>query len=252
MVKRMPKVSIITPAYNAEKYLSETIESVLQQTFLDWEMIIIDDCSEDNTFKIATDYSKKDSRIKVIKNDVNSGVAATRNHGLEIASGDFVAFLDSDDMWFPEKLEKQLFFMEENEYVLTYTKYQNYITETKQKGKVIREKKKMTARKILGNTAIGCLTVMVNRKMVGEFYMPLLKHTEDNCTWHEILSRGYVAFGLQEVLSLYRISDNSMTSKKTSAAKQQWETYRVYYKFSFFKSLYYFTKYAFNAVIKHF
>ena len=118
--------------------------------------------------------------------------------------------------------------------------------------KIIKAPKKMTAKKILGNTAIGCLTVMVNRRMVGDFHMPLLKHTEDNCTWQEILSRGFVAFGLQEVLSLYRISSNSMTSKKSSAAKQQWETYRNYYKFSLIKSLYYFTKYAFNAVIKHF
>ena len=248
----MPKVSVITPAYNAAEFLPETIDSVLQQTFLDWEMIIIDDCSKDNTFEIATNYATKDSRIKVIKNETNSGVAATRNHGLEIALGDFIAFIDSDDMWLPEKLEKQIRFMEENGYALTYTKYQNYITETKQKGRIIKAPKKMTAKKILGNTAIGCLTVMVNKKMVGDFRMPLLKHTEDNCTWQEILSRGYEAYGLQEVLSLYRISANSMTSKKTSAAKQQWETYRYHYKFSLIKSLYYFTKYAFHAVIKHF
>ena len=246
----MPKVSIITPAYNAAEFLPETIESVLKQTFSDWEMIIIDDCSEDNTFEIATNYSVKDSRIKVIKNEVNSGVAATRNHGLDVASGDYIAFVDSDDMWLPEKLKKQIQFMEENGYALTYTKYQVFITETKEKGKIIKAPKKMTAKKILGNTAIGCLTVMVNKKIVGDFRMPLLKHTEDNCTWQEILSRGFLAFGLQEVLSLYRISRNSLTSKKSSAAKQQWETYRSFYRFSVVKSLYYFIQYAFNAVIK--
>lgn len=248
----MPKISVITPAYNASEFLSETIESVLKQTFKDWEMIIIDDCSNDNTFEIANNYSKQDSRIKVIKNETNSGVAATRNHGLDVATGEYIAFVDSDDLWLPEKLEKQLSFMEESKYALTYTKFQKYITETKEKSKVIKAPKKMTAKKILGNTAIGCLTVMVNRKMVGDFHMPLLKHTEDNCTWQEILSRGYVAYGMQEVLSLYRISSNSLTSKKSSAAKQQWETYRKYYKFSFIKSFYYFTKYAFNAVIRHF
>lgn len=248
----MPKVSIITPAYNAAVFLPETIKSVLQQSFTDWEMIIIDDCSEDSTFEIATNFSKTDPRIKVVRNEFNSGVAATRNHGLDIATGDFIAFLDSDDMWLPDKLEKQICFMEKNGFVLTYTKYQNYISETKQKGKIIKAPKKMTANKILGNTAIGCLTVIVNKKIVGDFRMPLLKHTEDNCTWQEILSRGYEAFGLQEVLSLYRVSSNSMTSKKTNSAKQQWETYRKYYNFSLIKSLYYFTKYAFNAVIKHF
>ena len=251
-MKQTPKVSIITPAYNAAEFLPETINSVLKQTFSDWEMIIIDDCSTDNTFEIATNYSKIDSRIKVIQNNINSGVAATRNNGLDIALGDFIAFVDSDDMWLPEKLEKQIAFMEENGYALTYTKYQNYVTETKQRGKIIKAPKKMTAKKILGNTAIGCLTVVVNKKMVGDFRMPLLKHTEDNCTWQEILSRGFVAFGLQKVLSLYRISSNSMTSKKSSAAKQQWETYRQYYKFPLIKSFYYFTKYAFNAVKKHF
>lgn len=247
----MPKISIITPAYNVSVFLPETIESVLQQTYQDWEMIIVDDCSQDDTFGIAKKYSSLDPRIKVFQNDSNCGVAATRNHALDMAQGDYIAFLDSDDMWLPEKLEKQLSFMEKEGCVLTYTKYQNYISETKQRGKIIRAPKKMTAKKVIGNTAIGCLTVMVNRKMVGPFHMPLLKHTEDNCTWYEILSRGYVAVGIQEVLSLYRISNNSMTRKKTNAAKQQWETYRKYYKFSFFKSLYFYTKYAFNAVIKH-
>ena len=248
----MPKVSVITPAYNASKFIGETIESVLKQTFQDWEMIIVDDCSTDDTLKIANEFLKKDPRIKIIQNERNSGVAATRNHGLDVAIGDFIAFVDSDDLWLPEKLEKQLKFMEENDVALTYTKYQNYITETKQLGKVIKTPNKMTAKKILGNTAIGCLTVMVNRKKVGDFHMPLLKHTEDNCTWQEILSRGYVGYGIQEVLSLYRVSNNSMTSNKSKAAKQQWETYRNYYKFSFLKSSYYFFKYAINAIIKHF
>ena len=248
----MPKISIITPAYNASLFLSETIESVLKQTFQDWEMIIVDDCSTDDTLKLAYEFSKKDTRIKIVQNEKNSGVAATRNHGLNVANGDFIAFVDSDDLWLPEKLEKQLKFMEENDAALTYTKYQNYITETKQLGKVIKAPKRMTAKKILGNTAIGCLTVMVDRKRVGDFHMPLLKHTEDNCTWQEILSRGYVGYGIQEVLSLYRVSNNSMTSNKSKAAKQQWETYRNYYKFSFLKSSYYFFKYAINAIIKHF
>ena len=248
----MPKVSVITPAYNASEFIGETIESVLKQTFQDWEMIIVDDCSTDDTLKLANEFSKKDSRIKVVQNEKNSGVAATRNHGLDVASGEFIAFVDSDDLWLPEKLEKQLKFMEESDAALSYTKYQNYVTETKQLGKVIKAPKKMTAKKILGNTAIGCLTVMVNRKKVGGFHMPLLKHTEDNCTWQEILSRGYVGYGIQEVLSLYRVSNNSMTSNKSKAAKQQWETYRNYYKFSFLKSSYYFFKYAIHAIIKHF
>ena len=248
----MAEVSIITPAYNAENFLPETIDSVLNQTFRDWELIVVDDCSTDRTFEIASAYAEKDPRVRVIRNESNSGVAATRNHGLDEATGDYIAFVDSDDLWLPEKLEKQLRFMKEKGVAFSYTAYQKYVTETKERGKVLRAPAKMTAKKILGNTAIGCLTVMVDRKTVGDFRMPLLPHTEDNCTWQEILSRGYVGYGIPEVLSLYRISDRSMTSDKSRAAKQQWETYRKHYKFSIVKSAYYFTKYAVHAVIKHF
>ena len=124
----MEIVSIITPAYKCRNTIEETYKSVLAQTFSDWEMIIIDDCSKDDTFNIASNYSRKDSRIRIIRNEVNSGVAATRNRGLDVALGSFIAFLDSDDIWYPEKLEKQIRFMEDNEYALTYTSYQNLVT----------------------------------------------------------------------------------------------------------------------------
>lgn len=248
----MNKVSVITPAYNASRYLAETVASVQGQTFSDWEMIIVDDCSKDNTYELACSLVEKDKRIIVIKHEKNSGVAAARNTALDAASGDFIAFLDSDDLWMPNKLEKQLMFMEDNSYVLTYTMYQKFKTDTGQRGKIIKAPKKMTAAAIYGNTSIGCLTVMVNRKKVGTFHMPLIKHTEDNCTWQEILSRGYVAYGLNENLALYREGNFSLTNNKKKAAGQQWNTYREYYKFSIFKSAFYFGCYAFNAVKKHF
>jgi len=248
----MSKVSVITPAYNASHYLEETVASVQGQTFSDWEMIIVDDCSTDNTYELACSLAEKDKRIIVIKHEKNSGVAAARNTALDAASGDFIAFLDSDDLWMPDKLEKQLVFMEDNGYVLTYTMYQRFQTDTGQRGKIIKAPKKMTANAIYGNTSIGCLTVIINRKKVGAFRMPLIKHTEDNCTWQEILNRGYVAYGLNENLALYREGNSSMTNNKKKAAGQQWNTYREYYKFSIFKSAFYFGCYAFNAVKKHF
>lgn len=248
----MSKVSIITPAFNASHYISETITSVQDQTFTDWEMIIVDDCSKDNTYELACSFSEKDKRIRVIKREKNGGVAAARNTALEAATGDFIAFLDSDDIWMPNKLEKQLAFMESNDYALTYTMYQKFKTDLSQRGKIIKAPKKMTAKAIYGNTTIGCLTVIVNRKKVGKFYMPLIKHTEDNCTWQEILNRGYIAYGLNENLALYRDGEFSLTNNKKKAAKQQWNTYREYYKFSIIKSAFYFTCYAFNAVKKHF
>lgn len=249
----MSKVSIITPAYNAEKYLCATIESVQKQTCQNWELIIVDDCSTDKTNDIAKGYAKKDPRIMVIKAPKNGGVAAARNIGLENATGDFIAFVDSDDLWKPEKLEKQLAFMKEKGCVLSYTDFQKFNTSDGLLGKVIRCPKKMRANDILKNTAIGCLTVMVDKRQAGDFRMPLLNHTEDNCTWYHILKNtNQVAYNLGTVLSLYREGNASLTKNKGKSAKQQWDTYRCYFKFSIIKSAYYFTLYAINAVLRHF
>lgn len=247
----MSKVSVITPAYNTAQYLSETIQSVQAQLYTDWEMIIVDDCSTDNTYEIANEAANKDKRIRVLRNEINLHVAATRNRALDVANGEYIAFLDSDDLWLPAKLEKQLRFMNAGQYALTYTAYQKFNSITGERGKVVTAPKKMTAKQIYGNTSIGCLTVMVNRGMVGEFHMPLLGHTEDNCTWQEILNRGYEAYGMDEILALYREGNTSLTNSKMKAAKQQWQTYREHYSFSIPRSTFYFIRYAYNAVKKH-
>lgn len=247
----MPKVSVITPAYNAAPYLEETVKSVQAQTFTDWEMIIVDDCSKDKTYHIANALAEKDPRIKVFQNEINSGVAVTRNKALDAATGEFIAFLDSDDLWHPKKLETQIKEMEKEVLPFTYTYYQKFDTENGKCGKVIKAPNKMTAKKILGNTAIGCLTVIVNKNIVGQFYMPNIKHTEDNATWHEILSRGYEARLVKEVLAFYREGNQSLTANKTSSIKGQWKTYRDYYGYNIVKSSLYFTSYAIHAVLKH-
>ncbi len=248
-----PEISIITPAYNAENYISKTIESVKAQTYRDWELIVVDDCSTDYTSVLVSDYADTDSRIKLIKAPKNGGVAKARNIGLENAKGDYIAFVDSDDLWTPDKLEKQLAFMKEKGCVLSYTDFQKFNTTDGSLGKVMRCPKKMRANDILRNTAIGCLTVMVDKKQAGEFRMPPLNHTEDNCTWYHILKNtGQTAYNVGEVLSLYRDGNASMTKNKSKSAKQQWETYRRYFKFSRIKSAYYFTWYAINAVLRHF
>ncbi len=242
-------ITVVTPAYNAEKSIEKTIQSVINQTYTDWKMIVVDDCSKDNTCEIVQKFADIDERIILIKHKKNGGVAAARNTALKAAKGDYIAFLDSDDLFLPEKLERQLTFMQENDYALTYTKYQ-YIDEEDKLGKEITVPNEMSYTDIFKNTAIACLTVMVNRKKVGEFYMPPLNHTEDQCTWQEILSRGYKAYGLCEVLSLYRVSANSMTGNKLKVIKRQWYTYRGYHKLSLMKSAYYFMCYAYNAVMK--
>lgn len=245
-----PLISIITPAYNASKVIEETVNSVLAQTFNDWEMIIVDDCSTDNTYELALKLAKSDKRIKVLKNEKNSGVAVTRNVALDSAQGKYIAFLDSDDMWMPNKLSVQFEYMEKNDLAFTYTSYQIYDSNTKQKGKVISVPDSMTAKRIYSNTAIACLTVMVNREKVGMFHMPNIIHAEDQSTWQDILNRGYIGVGINENLALYRVGNASLTSNKFNAAKKQWEVYRNHHKFSFVKSAYYFIGYAINAVYK--
>lgn len=245
-------VSIITPAYNAEVYIAETIDSVQKQSYLNWELLIIDDCSTDNTCSIVEMYSHNDGRIKLIRQPMNGGVARARNTGLENAKGSFIAFLDSDDKWANDKLYKQMQFMELSNCVFCYSQYQNFNSITGALGRIIRIPNKMRANDILGNTAIGCLTVLINKSVVGDFRMPLLGHTEDNVTWYEILQKGYTAYGIQETLAYYRVGNSSLTSNKGKAAKQQWSVYREYFKFSRHLSLYYFSKYCINAVIKHF
>ncbi len=249
----MSKISIITPAYNAENYIGETIKSVKNQTYKDWEMIVVDDCSTDYTSMLVSEYAKDDPRIRLIKAPQNGGVAKARNLGLEHAIGDYIAFVDSDDLWKPEKLEKQLAFMQKKGCVLSYTDFQKFNTNDGSLGKVMKCPMKMRANDILKNTAIGCLTVMVDKKQSGEFRMPPLGHTEDNCTWYQILKdTNQIAYNVGEILSLYRDGNASMTKNKGKSAKQQWYTYRGYFKFSRIKSVYYFTCYAINAILRHF
>lgn len=244
-------VSVIVPAYNAADYLDECIESVQRQSYSNWEMVIVDDCSIDDTYKIAEEYAEEDKRIKLIRHKENQGVAAARNTALKAATGDYVAFLDSDDLWEKNKLYRQLIFMENNIYDVTYTAYQKINAVTGKKGKVIKVPKAMTYEKIFGNTSMACLTVMINRKAVGDFSMPLLDHTEDQCTWQDILSRGYVAYGLNESLAYYREGNLSLTKDKKKSVSQQWNVYRIHYGFGVLKSAVYFSKYAVHAVIKH-
>lgn len=247
----MKLISIITPAYNAGAFLEETIKSVQAQTYKNWEMLIVDDCSKDNTVEVAQRYAREDPRVRLIRHEENQGVAGARNTALAQAKGEYVAFLDSDDLWLPEKLQKQLAFMEENGHILTYTAFQRFDSETGERGKVIPAPPKMTYQSIFYNTAIGCLTVMVNRERSGPIEMPKLRHAEDQCTWQSILKDGHTAYGIPEVLALYRVSGGSMTANKGKAARRQWDVYRQYHGFSVVKSGVYFAGYAIHALLRH-
>lgn len=240
-------ISIITPVYNSEKYIGETIKSVLSQTYDNWEMLIADDCSKDNTAKVIKELM--DPRIKYFRLEENSGAAVARNKALEKAQGKYIAFLDADDMWKPRKLEKQLNFMVENEIGFSFTGYE--ILRLKE-NKIINVPSKLNYSQFMKNTIIGTLTVMVNTHIVGEIRLVNVKKDHDSMTWAKLLREGNPAYGLNESLAYYRKVEGSISNDKFEAVKNHWNNYREIEKLSLPKCLYYFFFYGINAVKKHY
>lgn len=246
----MGLVSIVMPSYNACHFIRESIESVLNQTYQDWELLITDDCSKDNSIEIVQSYVKKDSRIKLFVLDKNRGAAEARNNSIKEAKGKYIAFLDSDDIWQPSKLEQQISFMENNNLAFSFTAYDQMSEDGVLLNKVIEVPKIITYHSYLKNTIIGCLTVVINRGITGDFKMPNIKTSQDMATWLLVLKRGFKAYGLNKNLATYRLVGNSNSSKKSKAAKDVWRVYRDIEKLSVFYSCICFVGYAFNAVKK--
>ncbi|MBD3107627.1 glycosyltransferase family 2 protein [Bacillus sp. AGMB 02131] len=240
-------VSIITPVYNSEKYIGETIKSVLAQTYPNWEMLIADDCSTDRTAKVIDGF--KDSRIKYFRLEKNAGAAVARNKALEKAQGSYIAFLDADDMWKPNKLENQLNFMIENNIGFSFTGYE--IVRENQ-NKIIRVPSKLNYSQFMKNTIIGTLTVMINLDIVGEVRLVNVKKDHDSMTWAKLLREGHSAYGLNESLAYYREVKGSISHNKFEAAKNHWINCRKVEHLSIFKCLYFFVFYGINAVKKHY
>lgn len=240
-------ISIITPVYNSEKYISDTINSVLAQTYTNWEMLIADDCSSDNSAEIIKRYT--DSRIKYFKLEANSGAAIARNKALEKAKGNYIAFLDSDDTWKPEKLEKQLKFMIEKDIGFSFAGYE--IIRDK-KNKIIEVPDTLNYNQFMKNTIIGTLTVMLSRKHVGEVRLVDVKKDHDSMTWAKLLRQGNTAYGLNESLAYYRKVEGSISNNKIKAAKNHWNNLRKIEKLSLPKAMYFYFFYVINAIKKHY
>jgi len=243
-------VSIITPSYKSEKFIFQTIDSVLAQTYQNWELIIVDDCSPDNSNEIIENYCKKDNRIKLIKLEKNSGPAVARNKGIDLARGKYIAFLDSDDVWLPEKLEKQIQFMKKNNVLLCYSSYLIIDENSKEIGKFIIPKTKVSYKDLLKTCIIGNLTAIYDAEAIGKYYMKDVGH-EDYTLWLKILKRVYFAYGIEEPLAKYRVMKKSVSNNKIKAAIWQWNIYREVEKLSLAKSIYYFIHYAFNGIKKY-
>lgn len=240
-------VSIITPVYNSEKYIADTINSVLSQTYKNWEMLIVDDCSKDDTANVIAQFN--DPRIKYFKLSQNSGAAVARNEALEMAQGKYIAFLDADDMWKSEKLEKQLEFMIKNRIGFSFTSYEIL---KEQGNKVIKVPKELNYIQFMKNTIIGTLTVMINKDIVGDIRLVDVKKDHDSMTWAKLLREGNIAYGLNESLAYYRKVEGSISNDKFKAVKNHWNNCRKIENLSVAKCLYYFLFYGINAVKKHY
>jgi teichuronic acid biosynthesis glycosyltransferase TuaG len=242
-------VSIITPLHQSGEFIEETISSVISQTYTNWEMIVVDDGSTDSGPEKVKNFMIKDHRVKLLKNQRNSGPAVTRNNGIEIAKGRFIAFLDSDDIWEPNKLEIQLKFMTDNNYAFTYTAYDK-ISENGSPFGRIDVPRQVSYTDLLKTCSIGCLTVIYDTQQIQKVYMPIINKRQDFALWLKILKKIPFAYGLNLPLAKYRLRNNSISGNKWKASQFQWKVYREIEKINFFKSAYYFSFYTFNGFIK--
>lgn len=244
------KVSIITPSYKSEKFISETIESIISQSYQNWELIIVDDASPDKSHIIINEYIKKDNRIRLKILDKNSGPAIARNEAIKLARGRYIAFLDSDDIWLPEKLYKQLNFMKEKDLSFTYSAY--YVIN--EEGEIIGDfipTEKITYIDMLKTSSIGCLTAIYDTEKLGKLYMPNILKKQDYGLWLDIIKKIKIARGTSEFLASYRLRDNSVSSNKITGGIYQWKIYREIENISILKSIYYFIHYIKNGIFKY-
>ena len=246
-------VSIIVPVYNVEKYITETMDCVIRQTYPLWELLLVEDGSSDNTVSVIEEYLKKteEKRIRLICQPSNMGAARARNRGLQEARGRYIAYLDADDLWEPEKLEKELAFMEEKNAAFAFTGYEFADERGKGLGKVVHVPATLTYKEALKNTTIFTTTVMFDTAKIEKtmLEMPVIK-SEDTALWWKVLRNGYVAYGLDENLVKYRRVGKSLSSNKLVAIKRIWNLYRKAEGLSIPYSCYNFCFWAVRAVLR--
>lgn len=288
-------VSIIVPVYRAETYIAETIAMVQAQTWKNWELLLIEDHSPDNSAGVIRGILKKDAshvpenalengrgsrstaseagygvsdkrkafgsaevfagedgqKVTLVCKEQNEGAARARNTGLDLAQGRYIAFLDADDVWYPDKLEKELRFMQDRQAGFVFTSYEFGDEQARPTGKVVRVPEELTYGKALSRTVIFTTTVLLDRQEIPEelMRMPVVE-SEDTATWWQILRNGYKAYGLNEVLAVYRRPAQSLSSNKLTAIRRIWKLYRRQEKLSVTASAYYFVMWAYRATVR--
>jgi teichuronic acid biosynthesis glycosyltransferase TuaG len=243
-------VSIITPAFRAARFVGDSIRSAIAQDYPKWEMLIVDDCSPDDTVERVEEWAKRDYRVRLIRQHRNGGPAAARNAALASSSGRFAAFLDSDDYWLPQKLSRQLDFMRTNGVAISFTGFRRISEDGGQVGRLLRVPEQLTYSELLGNTAIATSTVIIDRSITGPLEMRHVYY-DDFVLWLSLLRRGHVAFGINEDLMRYRVVGKSVSRNKTKSAREVWKTYRKVEGLGTLRSAWYFVNYSARGWLKY-
>ena len=243
-----PLLTVIMPSYNAERFIAESIDSVVGQSLDDWELIVIDDASTDGTRDIVADYQRRDRRIRLITQETNRGAADARNLGLDQARGAMIAFIDSDDIWFSEKAVKQITSMDRCQADISYTAWER-LQWGDAEGAFITVPQHVTYRTMLRRCKINCSTAMVRRSTCGEVRMPPLRLRQDHGYWLALLRDGSrTAVGINEPLIRCQMHRDSLSANKVVAARHTWKLLREVERFDFTQSLWFFSGYVFEAV----
>jgi len=243
-------VSVITPAWQAASFIEQSIASVQAQSYPNWEMIVVDDCSPDNTGEIVETVSVEDNRVCLIRLNQNGGPARARNSALRQARGRWIAFLDSDDLWLPTKLEKQLAFHQAQGAHISYTEYRRISADSKNTGRLIEVPERLNYSGLLSNTAIATSTVLIDRHLTGHFKMKPIYYDDFGC-WLDLLRSGRFAVGLKEDLMRYRVMEGSVSRNKWRSALEVWKTYRKVEHLNLLRSCWHFSQYAINALMRY-
>lgn len=249
--KTTPKVSVIMPAYNAEKYIEQSIRSAMNQTYENLEIIVIDDCSQDNTAEVVERLAREDSRIKLVRNEKNMGAARSRNRGMDLCEGEYVALLDCDDLWYPHKLELQLALANKENADIVYCSYAMVDENGNKKCADFNVSPKATLESMLVKCEISCSTALLGRRVMDAYRFPTEYYNEDYALWLILLRDNMKAVGAPEILAEYRLLSGSRASNKIIVAKNRWKIYRMLMGFSVFKSMYYFVQYASAGFVKY-
>lgn len=243
-------VSIIMPLHNTEDFVVQSVNSVINQTYSQWELLIIDDCSTDDSVKKVKEFQDVDDRISLFENKINLGAAKTRNYGIKKAKGRFIAFLDSDDQWDSSKLEKQISFMIKNNYDLTYTYYRHVDETGKFKMNIVDIPRQLAYKSLLKKNYIGCLTAVYDSNSLGKIYMPDILKRQDFALWLKILKKVDYAYCYNEILASYTLRGGSVSSNKFKLIKYNWNLYRNVEKFSIPKSSFFLASNIYFKILK--